>query len=211
MMRLLCLIVGYVFGLFQTGYIYGRIKNKDIRNYGSGNAGTTNALRVLGKKAGVIVFFGDSLKALFCCLLIRLIFKGSMPDSYTLMMLYAGLGVVLGHNYPFYLGFRGGKGIACTAGVIAALDWRITIVCFIAFTATVLATRIVSIGSLLVVSIFFVLWVVFGMMGLLPVAGAVLTESCIVVLIFAALGFWRHRANIKRLLNGTENKFGSKK
>ena len=119
--------------------------------------------------------------------------------------------MVLGHNFPFYLKFKGGKGIAATSGVIITMDWRITLVCLAAFIISVGLTRIVSIGSLLVVTIFLVMWIGLGAAGLLPLHGAFLTESYFVVIAFAALAYWRHRANIRRLLNGTENKFGSKK
>ena len=87
--------------------------------------GTTNALRVLGKKAGLIVFAGDFLKTVFACLAARIIFKGS-PDT-DLYVLYAGLGVVLGHNFPCYLNFKGGKGIASMAGILVSMDWRVTL------------------------------------------------------------------------------------
>lgn len=211
MERIICLAAGYVFGLIQTGYLYGKVVHKDIRQYGSGNSGTTNALRVLGKKAGIIVFLGDFLKAVVLCLLIRFLYGKTQPEMMPLLVLYGGFGVVLGHNYPCYLHFKGGKGIAATSGVIITMDWRITLVCLAAFIISVAATRIVSIGSLLVVTIFLGMWVIFGLMGMLPLSGAYLTESYIIVILFAALAYWRHRANIRRLLNGTENKFGSKK
>lgn len=210
MERIICLLTGYVFGLIQTGYIYGKIIHKDIRQYGSGNSGTTNALRVLGKKAGVIVFLGDFLKAVILCLLVKFLYGKTMPEMAPLLMLYGGLGVVLGHNYPFYLKFKGGKGIAATSGVIITMDWRITLVCLAAFVISVAITRIVSIGSLLVVTIFLGMWIGLGLAGLLPLSGPYLTESFVVVLVFTALAYWRHRANIKRLINGTENRFGSK-
>ena len=79
--RVICLVMGYVFGLFQTGYLYGKMNHIDIRNYGSGNSGTTNALRVMGKKAGLIVFAGDFLKTVFACLAARIIFKTSMCST----------------------------------------------------------------------------------------------------------------------------------
>ncbi|MDI9241660.1 glycerol-3-phosphate 1-O-acyltransferase PlsY [Fusibacillus kribbianus] len=210
MERIICLLTGYVFGLIQTGYIYGKIIHKDIRQYGSGNSGTTNALRVLGKKAGVIVFLGDFLKAVILCLLVKFLYGKTMPEMAPLLMLYGGLGVVLGHNYPFYLKFKGGKGIAATSGVIITMDWRITLVCLAAFVISVAITRIVSIGSLLVVTVFLGMWIGLGLAGLLPLSGPYLTESFVVVLVFTALAYWRHRANIKRLINGTENRFGSK-
>ena len=134
--RVICLVMGYVFGLFQTGYLYGKMNHIDIRNYGSGNSGTTNALRVMGKKAGLIVFAGDFLKTVFACLAARIIFKGS-PDT-DLYVLYAGLGVVLGHNFPCYLNFKGGKGIASMAGILVSMDWRVTLVCAALFLGAVI-------------------------------------------------------------------------
>ena len=131
MERLICLAVGYVFGLFQTGYLYGRMNGIDIRQYGSGNSGTTNALRVLGKKAGLVVFAGDFLKTLIPCLTVRYLFREHMNSGY-LFMLYTGLGVILGHNFPCYLKFKGGKGIAATAGLLAALDLRLGVLCLFA-------------------------------------------------------------------------------
>jgi len=104
---LVCLSVGYGFGCFSTGYVVGKANKIDIRKYGSGNAGTTNALRILGWKAGIITFLGDAIKALIPVLLVRYFLQG---DSYgQLLSLYTGLGVVLGHNFPFWLNFKGGK------------------------------------------------------------------------------------------------------
>ncbi len=129
MVRIICLLIGYAFGLFQTSYIYGRTKGIDIREHGSGNAGTTNALRTLGKKAGAITLAGDCIKCILAVLTVRLIFGASHPEMLKLLTVYAAAGTILGHNFPFYLGFRGGKGIAATAGLIISFDWRITLVC----------------------------------------------------------------------------------
>ena len=118
MVRIICLLIGYAFGLFQTSYIYGRTKGIDIREHGSGNAGTTNALRTLGKKAGAITLAGDCIKCILAVLTVRLIFGASHPEILKLLTVYAAAGTILGHNFPFYLGFRGGKGIAATAGLI---------------------------------------------------------------------------------------------
>ena len=123
MERAICLAMGYVFGLFQTGYLYSKSKHMDIRNYGSGNAGSTNVLRVMGVKAGLIVFLGDAGKMILACLLTRMLYAGQ-PEMLYVYLLYTGLGVILGHNYPFYMGFKGGKGIAASAGLLASLDWR---------------------------------------------------------------------------------------
>ena len=118
MERLVSVVIGYVFGLLQTGYLYGKIHHVDIRKQGSGNAGTTNALRTMGWKAGVVTLLGDAFKCVFAVLLVRFLYKGSHGDMLPLLSMYAGMGAVLGHNYPFYMKFKGGKGIATTAGLL---------------------------------------------------------------------------------------------
>ena len=210
MLRVIFLIMGYCCGLLQTGYLYGRLHGIDIRNSGSGNSGATNTLRVLGKKAGAIVFFGDFLKCLIPSLIVFFAFRNSQLEMAYIYMMYMVIGVILGHNYPFYLEFKGGKGIACTAGVVVALDWRITLVCLTLFILTVAFTRYVSLGSLLVVTALFLMSVLFGETGLFYL-GTHKIEFYVLVFFVAALAFWRHRANISRLIKGTENKIGSKK
>ena len=111
-------MIGYVFGLFQTAYLYGKLHGIDIRNYGSGNAGTTNTLRTLGTKAGLIVLLGDIMKCILAIVLTNLLFRNSHTDEIYLLKIYAAAGAILGHNFPFYLHFKGGKGIAATAGMI---------------------------------------------------------------------------------------------
>ena len=131
-----------------------------------------------------------------------------------LLVLYGGLGVVLGHNYPCYLHFKGGKGIAATAGVIITMDWRITLVCLAAFCdqrAPATTDRVGRLPSWWVS--LFPDHVADPRADGAPSSGGenIMLESYVIVLLFAALAYWRHRANIKRLLNGTENRFGSKK
>ena len=209
MFRILLLIIGYFIGNIETGYIFGKLNKMDIRNYGSGNAGATNTLRVLGAKAGLVVFLGDFCKSLIPCLVVRFIFRDNISLSYV-YMLYIGLGVVLGHNFPFYLGFKGGKGVASTAGIILALDIRIAVVCLIVFIITVAITRYVSLGSI------FVMIILIGMSHFLVrfSYGFGDEQSSIEFrLLTAAIGvlsIFMHRANIKRLLSGTENKIGKK-
>lgn len=205
--RVICLVIGYVLGLFQTGYFYGKAKHIDIRQHGSGNAGTTNTLRTLGWKAGAITFLGDLCKAMLAILIAWLLFRGRFPEGVKVLEMYAGLGAVLGHNYPFYLNFKGGKGIACTAGFILACFWQAAPVCLILFVIAVAATKYVSLGSILVVLSFWIQLVIFGQTGVLSVAESYLPEVYIVGAVFTLLALWRHRANIKRLLTGTENKF----
>lgn len=209
MLRILLLIIGYFIGNIETGYIFGKIHKMDIRNYGSGNAGATNTLRVLGAKAGLVVFLGDFCKSLIPCLVVRFIFRDNVSLSY-IYMLYIGLGVVLGHNFPFYLGFKGGKGVASTAGIIMALDIRIAVVCLIVFVITVAITRYVSLGSIFVMIIligmshFFVKFSYGFGDGASPMEFRLLTAAV------GLLSIFMHRANIKRLLGGTENKIGKK-
>ena len=210
MLRVFCLVFGYVFGLFQTGYLYGRMNHIDIRNYGSGNSGTTNALRVLGKKAGLIVFIGDFFKMVLACLLVRIFFKED-PNT-DLYVLYTGLGVVMGHNFPFYLGFKGGKGIASMAGLLVSMDWRVTLVCAAVFLGAVIITRYVSLGSIFVVILFFIQMVLYESMGAYQVAPGSRLEFYALAGVLTGMAIWRHRANIRRLLAGTENKlWGNKK
>ena len=204
MERLLCVVIGYLFGLIQTGYIYGKIKNIDIRKHGSGNAGTTNALRTLGWKAGVITFIGDSLKCVVAVTVVQLLFIQDPRQA--LYSMYAGFGSVLGHNFPFYLKFKGGKGIASTAGLILALHPRMFLIVAAVFIGIVLFTQYLSLASISIMILFVTMVVVKGQSGMLFVSNADLYEYYALAIVLALLAIWRHRANIKRLLNGTENK-----
>ena len=206
MIRLLLFVIGYGIGLIQMGYLYGRMKGIDIRKEGSGNSGATNSLRVLGKKAGLIVFLGDLLKALIPCLAVKLIFREKDPDYAYVYMLYMALGVITGHNFPFYLQFKGGKGISSTAGYILAYDLRISGICLIAFVAVVSLTKYVSLGSLLVVTINYVMSLIFLGLHWIPVSGKAVPEFIVLITVITALAWIKHRANISRLLKGTENK-----
>lgn len=209
--RILSVVIGYVFGLFQTGYLYGKSKGIDIRKEGSGNAGTTNSLRVLGWKAGAVTFLGDLFKAIFAVLLIRCLFGGQYPETVRVLELYAGFGAVLGHNFPCYLRFQGGKGIACTSGMILAVCPLAAPICLLLFIAAVALTRYVSLGSILVVCAYLIQVIVFGQLGILKLSESAAVEFYIVSACFTALALWQHRANIRRLLAGTENRFGMPK
>ena len=204
MERLICIAIGYLFGLIQTGYIYGILNHVDIRKHGSGNAGTTNALRTLGWKAGVITFLGDCLKCILAVALVRLIF--AEHGDVSLLAIYAGLGVVLGHNYPFYLNFKGGKGIAATAGLVLSVNPVMFLSIALVFVAIVLITQYVSLGSLIIMVLFVVEVVLYGQSGGFGLETARLYEFYIVVIVLAGLAFFRHRENIVRLIKGTENK-----
>ena len=192
--RIISALLGYLFGLFPTGVLYGNAHHVDIRSKGSGNTGMTNSLRVLGWKAGVIVFLGDCLKAVAAMAIIWFVAKDRYPDTVKLLELYAGFGAVLGHNFPFYM-------------IIFTFDWRMVPICAILFFASVVPTGFMSLGSLGILSGFFVQTIVFGQMGWLKIATQFLPEVYVLTGILTALAFWQHRTNIKRLATGTENKF----
>lgn len=211
MERLICLVIGYICGLFQTGYIYGKLHHIDIRQHGSGNAGTTNALRTLGWKAGVITFLGDCLKCVFAVFVAWLLFGKSHERMFELLAMYAGVGAVLGHNFPFYLQFKGGKGIAATAGILLAVNPKVAIVAYLTFIVIVVATKYVSLGSIILVIMFAIGMVVQG-----EIFGTTLTvperyELYALSIFLTILAIYKHKENIKRLLHGTENKLSFSK
>lgn len=204
--RVLSLLSGYVFGLFQTGYFYGKMKGIDIRNYGSGNAGTTNALRTLGTKAGVITFIGDCLKCLLVVVLVKALFGPAHPELKMIYGMYAAAGAILGHNFPFYLKFKGGKGIACTAGLIGSFNWVMIAIGLACFLIPFLTTHYVSLGSLLVYVGFVTGMIIMGQTGYLGIEQQYLNEMYVIAFFLAIMAFWRHRQNIVRLIHGNERK-----
>ena len=207
MERIICVLIGYAFGLFQTGYIYGKLHHIDIRKQGSGNAGTTNALRTLGWKAGLITLLGDAFKCVFAVLAVRVIFQNSHGDILPLLSMYAGMGAVLGHNYPFYMKFKGGKGIAATAGLLlSTTEWWMVLICLVVFIVIVAVTRYVSVGSLAVVIIYLLEIIYMGQTGSYGMEANFLYEMYGIAAFLMVSAFFKHRANIGRLLNGTENK-----
>lgn len=211
MERIFCLVIGYVFGLFQTGYIVGRLNGIDIRNHGSNNAGTTNTLRTLGAKAGALCLVGDAFKCLFAILLCRFIFRDSCADMMVLISLYAGLGSILGHNFPFYLKFKGGKGIACTAGIVISFGLVPTLIGILIFFSIFFITHYVSLASLILYACIMILSVIAGNMGYMNMAQNYRVEAYVLVFILMCLAYFQHRENINRLLAGTERKTYIKK
>ena len=201
---LILVAAGYLCGCLASGYLVGKSQGIDIREYGSGNAGTTNVLRVLGKSKALITFLGDGLKGLIPVALVKYLIgpKMGLPDNkIQLLSLIVGLAVVMGHDYPFYLHFKGGKGIATTAAVMTAFDWRLGLISFIIFAVVVSITRYVSLGSILLSAALVIEMAVFypGRWDLIGITA-----------VFAFFAIYRHRANIGRLLSGTESKLGQK-
>ena len=204
--RLICLVIGYVCGLFQTAYIYGKSKGIDIREKGSGNAGTTNTLRVFGAKAGLIVLLGDVLKCAVACLIARYFIVPMFPDEKYLLILYAAAGAILGHDFPFYMNFKGGKGIAATAGLICCLHWHFFVVGVIVFFTTFFVTHYVSLGSLLVYAAFMAQIIIEGQRGLFGATQVQHNEMYVIAFVLAVIAYGKHWENIKRLLKGEERK-----
>lgn len=206
MIRIVCFGIGYLFGLFQTSYIIGLLHGIDIRNYGSGNAGTTNMIRTLGAKWGLITFAGDFLKSFLACVLVGVVFGSRYPECLPLLKLYAGAGAVVAHDFPFYMNFRGGKGVAASAGM--AMGFRPVLLWFglAVFLGVSIPTKYVSAGSLACYAAFFLGTVVMGLTGQFHMTQALLIETDILAFLLTALCWWLHRENIVRLINGTERK-----
>jgi len=193
----------YLIGATPFGYLAGRMRGVDIREHGSGNVGATNVIRVLGKGIGLPVFVLDMLKGWLPVMLTRWILASQGMDS-TWPEILAGVATVLGHNYTFWLRFQGGKGIATSAGVLAALLPVPLIAGLVLWMGLFFTTRYVavaSIGASLVIGI---------LPAVLYLTGARWAPPLPLVFFGALLGtlaIWRHRSNIRRLLDGTENRF----
>ena len=190
MERIICLLIGYVFGLIQTAYLYGKAHGIDIRQHGSGNAGTTNTMRVLGTRAGLLVLLGDCLKCIAAVVLVRFVFGRSHPDTIYLLCLYTGAGAILGHDYPFYMGFRGGKGIAATAGLILSFHPYFIVMGVVIFFGIFFTTHFVSLGSLLVYAGFVIEMIICGQNGVFAgMTQPLLNEMYILSLLMAGLAY----------------------
>ncbi len=210
--RIIVLVIGYFCGIILPGYIYSRLKHQDITKLGSGNAGTTNMLRMYGWKAGLVTLLGDVSKPMLAILITWLLFHNSEPEGVRLLQLYAGLGTIIGHNHPFYMKhFKGGKGIACTGGMMIAFCPVEVPIGLSVFILTVVLTKYVSLGSMLGLISFFVQTIVFGELGILNVTTVYKTEIYVLAGVITLMGIVRHRENIGRLLHGNENKFSIKK
>jgi acyl phosphate:glycerol-3-phosphate acyltransferase len=191
------IIISYFIGSISFSFLIGKwVRGIDIRKHGSGNAGATNTLRVLGKKPAIAVLALDVLKAILAVLI------GKWLNTYDheWVPVWCGLAAIIGHNWPIYFGFRGGKGIATTIGVTATLCFFPALYAGIIAIASIFFTRYVSLGSLLFTALLPLF--VWGM-GRPP-------EIVWASLIICVFAFVRHRSNIVKLIQGRENKIGSK-
>jgi glycerol-3-phosphate acyltransferase PlsY len=198
-------IAGYFLGSCPTGFLIARSRGVDIRKHGSGNIGATNVLRVLGKKWGYLVFALDAFKGFAAVRLALILALALNPNGFyhELVGIVGGLGAILGHTFPVWLRFRGGKGVATSAGVLLGLMPVAVVSVFLVWLVLFKTTRYVSvasIGAAFALPFFVALYLSINML-----AGASLLPFSILI---AAVVIWRHRSNIQRLLHGNEQRFG---
>jgi len=191
---ILSAIIGYLLGSINSSIIVGKAYGIDIRQHGSGNAGTTNVLRTLGKKAALFVLIGDVLKGVIAYLAGHAI-AGNVGA------MAGGTAAILGHNWPLYFRFRGGKGALTSITVVLMMDPLIGLIILGVFLLVVAFTRYVSLGSIIGAALFPILALIFRRQ----------LDFIIFALAIGLLVIFRHSSNIKRILNGTESKLGAKK
>lgn len=190
------ILISYLIGCFSSAYFLGKIsKNIDIRSYGSGNAGATNALRILGKKMGILTLVLDIFKGLLA------VYIGSMILGFNGKLL-SSIFVVIGHNWPVFLKFKGGKGVATSLGAILMLNWKAGLLCLLIAVIVVSITRYVSLGSVIAsISAPIIIFLTS------PEKNKYLY---ITITILAILSVCRHKTNIIKLYKGKESKIGDK-
>jgi acyl-phosphate glycerol 3-phosphate acyltransferase len=194
-MNFLALLTGYLFGSFQTSYILGKtIKGADIREKGSRNAGTSNMVQTYGWKLGILTFVGDVLKIIIPLLIAKYYFHTG--HVFNLLM---GIGGILGHNFPFYMGFRGGKGTATTLGMLLIFDWRICLAITLILVAVALITNYIALASLISVAMIpVILYLYYHTM-----------DTVLISIAMPAVCVYVHRSNIRNMLSNRENKISS--
>ncbi len=201
LLTVLVALLAYLIGSFSTGTIISNAKGVNIRNEGSKNTGASNVLRVMGLKSGLICFLGDFFKALLACWLGSVILPGKTFGIARIGVLLAGLMVIVGHNWPVYYGFKGGKGVACSVAVIVFVDPLWGIISVVLCVGVIAATRFISLGSMTMLLTYMIF---------MCIAHWGEWFTCLFCLILFVLCVIRHRSNIGRLLSGTENKIGQK-
>lgn len=194
-----CVLLGYLLGSVNGAILISQLKtHEDVRSKGSGNAGLTNFFRTCGGWATLLVILIDVGKAVLAGLLAGLL----LPSDVTLGKMVAGFAVQVGHIFPIFFGFRGGKGVLCSAAVAAMLDWRIFAIAFPLFLIVVALTRLVSLGSVVAIITYAILFVVFFRRR---------PEIWLLAVAMSLLAIFMHRGNIVRLLHGVEPKLGASK
>ncbi len=189
---ILTIIIAYLIGNLSPSYLLGKLaKNIDIREHGSGNAGTTNVLRVMGKKFAALTFIVDALKGVLAVVITRYFFG----ENYAMV---AGIFVVVGHNWPVILKFKGGKGVATSLGMILVIHPLYGLLAILAGIATLFKTKIVSLSSMVGMISFAILILIFS------------RDFAIFAVILASMTIYRHKENIQRLIRGEEKTISKK-
>lgn len=199
-------ILAYCIGSISFSVIISKkMAGFDVREKGSKNAGSTNVLRTVGKKAAIITLICDVLKGVVAILLA--VIAGNLVSGLdkALLVQIAGLAVVIGHTFPIFFNFKGGKGVATSLGVLFMVNWQIALICLVFALILIIVTRMVSVGSVTASILFPVLTLFLHNHYLVP------GNYLIFAIILAVFIAYNHRSNIKRILNGTENKIGAKK
>ena len=207
-------LIAYLIGSINFSIIISKkMAGFDIREKGSGNAGTTNMLRAVGKKAAVITLICDILKgvvAILIAVLIGKITKSLDNNLNALLVQLAGIFVILGHTFPIFFKFKGGKGIATALGVLLITNWQIGLICLVFALVLIALTKMVSVGSISAAILFPILVVFINQNYIVPTSNS--NWSYLVFsIIVALLVIFNHRANVQRILNGTENRLSFKK
>ena len=206
MERIIALIIGYVFGMFSSATVVGKLRGVNIRDYGSGNPGMSNVSRTLGFQWGILVLILDMLKS-FIPIMLCSVFIAKTPEMGYLVKAYAFAGVVLGHDYPINMEFRGGKGVAVLTGFILAFHWSLIPIALLAFFIPYLLTHYVSLGSMCLYCFTAVGVIALGAAGVfggIPVSYQI--EIDIIISILAILCVVKHHGNISRLIHHNERR-----
>lgn len=199
----IAVIFAYLLGSVSFSYLTGQLLKKlDIRDHGSGNAGATNTLRVLGTGPAVVVLLLDAAKGI-AAVFVGFFFSGGFDP--VIVGALAGLASILGHNWPVFFGFRGGKGVATTIGVLATLVFFPALISGVIAIISIIITRFVSLGSLL-----FIFNTLLFTIAVQLFSDTFQGSFLLLLAVIALLSFWRHRTNIERLISGTESKLGQK-
>ena len=191
------LIIGYSFGCINFSYILSKLKGFDIRKFGSGNAGASNVVIVMGKKAGFITALFDIFKAYLAFRLAQLAFPEAMSGDINYAGVIAGVGAVLGHIFPFYMGFKGGKGLACFAGTVLGINYVMFIILFVAALVIAIITDYICFAP---ITMAFVVPVAVGVVYKTWVPSAIIAVASLAIL-------YKHRQNIARIRSGEELRF----
>lgn len=205
-------MIAYCIGSVNFSVIISKkIAGFDVREKGSGNAGTTNMLRSVGKKAAAITLLCDIAKGIVAIAISMIIGNIMEETNQELLLQIAGIAVVIGHTFPIFFGFKGGKGVATSIGILLMSNWKIGLICFIFALVLMILTRMVSVGSCAAAILFPILTLFINDSYTILTEGKNGNTYFIYSVLLAVIVLYNHRSNIKRLLNGTENKLSFKK